>query len=71
VQTETNFVFALLVVFSLLFFMGVFISVSGFLSPEIDAIATDVVYPLFSPMLGVFLLLSSSYGLYKAQKGEM
>ena len=63
--------FALLIVFSILFFMGVFISISGFLSPEMDAIATDIVYPAFSPMLGVFLVLSSAYGLYKAQKGEM
>lgn len=37
----------------------------GFMSEGVDRFATDVVYPAFGPTIGVFLLMSSAYGLWK------
>jgi hypothetical protein len=38
------------------------------MSAEMDALAQDVVYPLFTPTLGVFLAGSSAYGLWKTRE---
>eukprot|EP00240_Pyramimonas_obovata_P014582 CAMPEP_0118931750 /NCGR_PEP_ID=MMETSP1169-20130426/7981_1 /TAXON_ID=36882 /ORGANISM="Pyramimonas obovata, Strain CCMP722" /LENGTH=190 /DNA_ID=CAMNT_0006874285 /DNA_START=57 /DNA_END=629 /DNA_ORIENTATION=+ len=70
-KTETLFVGSLVVVFSIVMLMGSFIAVSGFLSDDLDQLAQTTVYPAFTPVVGVFLALSSAYGLWKASKGEM
>jgi hypothetical protein len=58
---------ALALVFALIIGEGVFLAASGFLPEGADAFATDVVYPAFSPTLGVFLAGSSAYGLWKTR----
>ena len=70
-ETETRFVIALAVVFVIVFMMGAFIAVSGFLSDDLDQLAETSVYPLFTPAVGFFLALSSGYGLWKASKGQV
>lgn len=69
-QFESNVVTYLTVVFCVILAEGVFLAGSGFLSAEADAFAMDVVYPLFSPTLGLFLLSSSLYGLWKTGAGR-
>lgn len=39
--------------------------VQGFLPESADQFARDVVYPAFSPSVGVFLALSTLYGIWK------
>mmetsp|Transcript_39899 Transcript_39899/g.55463 ORF Transcript_39899/g.55463 Transcript_39899/m.55463 type:complete len:202 (-) Transcript_39899:190-795(-) len=70
-QYETLFVGLLLFVFLVIMGMGFFIAASGFLPDNLDQFAQDTVYPSFTPVLGLFLALSSAYGLYKATKGQM
>jgi hypothetical protein len=38
------------------------------MSEEVDQFAQDFIYPLFSPSIGLFLLISSIYGLWKASR---
>lgn len=40
-------------------------AVQGFLPEAADQFAQDVVYPSFSPTVGIFLLLSTAYGIWK------
>ena len=44
--------------------------VQGFLPEAADNFATNVVYPAFSPTLGVFLVISVIYGLAKVSPGQ-
>lgn len=37
----------------------------GFLSAEMDQFAQDVVFPAFTPTLGLFLAISTGYGVLK------
>eukprot|EP00746_Dinoflagellata_sp_MGD_P091063 gnl/MRDRNA2_/MRDRNA2_36044_c0_seq1.p1 gnl/MRDRNA2_/MRDRNA2_36044_c0~~gnl/MRDRNA2_/MRDRNA2_36044_c0_seq1.p1 ORF type:complete len:232 (+),score=29.60 gnl/MRDRNA2_/MRDRNA2_36044_c0_seq1:67-762(+) len=46
---------------------GVFLAASGFLPEELDNFALTVVFPSFSPTVGIFLLLSTIYGVIKSQ----
>ncbi|GAB4816857.1 hypothetical protein N2152v2_003903 [Parachlorella kessleri] len=62
---ENRVVQALAVLFLVILAEGLFLGASGFLSESVDQFAQDVVYPLFSPSVGVFLLGSSGYGLWK------
>ena len=39
----------------------------GFLPERLDRFAEAVLYPSFSPTVGVFLLCSAGYGLWKAR----
>ncbi|KAK9909318.1 hypothetical protein WJX75_000435 [Coccomyxa subellipsoidea] len=40
----------------------------GFLPESADQFAQDVIYPAFSPTVGVFLALSSLYGIWKSRQ---
>jgi len=69
-QLETTVVQGLGLLFLLILAEGIFLGASGFMSAEMDQLATDVVYPLFSPTLAVFLAGSSLYGLWKTKEGD-
>jgi hypothetical protein len=45
---------------------GVFLGGSGFLPPEVDEFALNVVYPAFSPSVLAFLGFAAIYGVWKA-----
>lgn len=64
---ENTIVSILALLFLLILAEGIFLGASGFLSESADQFATDVVYPLFSPTLGVFLAVSTLYGLWKTR----
>lgn len=64
---ENTVVSILALLFLLILSEGIFLGASGFLSESADQFATDVVYPLFSPTLGVFLAGSTFYGLWKTR----
>lgn len=67
-QFETNVVGFLGLLFVVILLEGIFLGASGFLSEEADQFAQDVVYPLFSPTLGLFLAGSTAYGLWKTKE---
>lgn len=69
-QFETVFVQVLAFLFFLILGEGIFLGASGFMSQEADQFAQDVVYPLFSPTLGVFLAGSTVYGLWKTKEDD-
>jgi hypothetical protein len=64
-QAETSAVAFLAMLFVAILAMGVFLAASGFLSEELDQFAQDVVYPAFSPTIGLFLAGSTVYGVWK------
>ena len=39
----------------------------GFLPESLDAFAENVLYPAYSPQIGIFLACSSAYGLWKVR----
>ncbi len=45
--------------------MDSILAMQGFLPESADQFAQDVVYPAFSPTVGVFLALSTAYGIWK------
>jgi hypothetical protein len=67
---ETNVITWLGFLFCVILGEGIFLAGSGFMSVEADQFAQDVVYPAFSPTLGLFLLSSSLYGLWKTGAGR-
>ncbi|KAL4521961.1 hypothetical protein Ndes2526B_g01910 [Nannochloris sp. 'desiccata'] len=67
---ETNIIYWLGFLFCVILGEGIFLAGSGFMSVEADQFAQDVVYPAFSPTLGLFLLSSSLYGLWKTGAGR-
>ena len=69
-QFETGFVQVLGILFFLILAEGIFLGASGFLSEEADQFGQDVIYPLFSPTLGVFLAGSTAYGLWKTKEDD-
>lgn len=69
-QFETNVVGFLGLLFVVILLEGIFLGASGFLSEEADQFAQDVVYPLFSPTLGLFLAGSTAYGLWKTREDD-
>lgn len=69
-QFETNVIGVLGLLFGVILLEGIFLGASGFLSEEADQFAQDVVYPLFSPTLGLFLAGSTAYGLWKTREDE-
>lgn len=42
----------------------------GFLPEQLDQFAQDVVFPAFTPTLGLFLAISTGYGLWKVGGGR-
>ena len=68
-QLESAAVSFLALIFLVIIGEGVFLAASGFLSESADQFAQDVVYPAFSPTLGLFLAASSAYGLWKTRGG--
>jgi len=41
---------------------------SGFLPEAIDTFATETLYNAFSPTVGLFLVMSSAYGVWKSKQ---
>ena len=68
-QVETAFVSVLLFLGVLILAEGVFIGGAGFLSEGLDDFALKVVYPAFTPTVGVFLTGSTVYGFLKTRDG--
>lgn len=46
------------------------IGVQGFLSESGDAFVQDVVYKAFTPTIGLFLAVSTAYGLWKQRQEQ-
>ena len=69
-QVETTVVQGLGLLFLLILAEGIFLGASGFMSAEMDQLAQDVVYPLFTPTLGLFLAGSTAYGLWKTKEDD-
>jgi hypothetical protein len=69
-QVETTVVQGLGLLFVLILAEGIFLGASGFMSAEMDQLAQDYVYPLFTPTLGVFLAGSTAYGLWKTREDD-
>lgn len=63
---EQGYVRFLAAFFGLILLDGIVLATSGFLPEAVDVFAENVLYPTFSPLIGVFLLFSSLYGLWKA-----
>ena len=49
---------------------GLVLGGSGFLPDEWDAWITNSLYPSFSPTVGIFLVFSSAYGVWKSSQGD-
>lgn len=64
---ENSIISILSLLFLAILLEGIFLGASGFMSEAMDQFAQDVVYPMFSPTLGVFLAGSSAYGLWKTR----
>lgn len=63
---ETQYVGFLAFTGALIILQGLFLGLAGFLGGDFDNIAVTVVFPLFTPTVGLFLLLSSIYGVVKS-----
>ncbi|CAM6104618.1 unnamed protein product [Calypogeia fissa] len=68
-QIETAVVASLAFLFALIFLEGLVLAGSGFLPEEWDEFAVNLVYPAFTPSVGVFLAIAASYGLWKTLGG--
>ncbi|KAL2653063.1 hypothetical protein R1flu_021191 [Riccia fluitans] len=64
-QFETITVTALAFVFALIIVEGVALAASGFLPEEWDEFLLKVIYPIFTPTVGVFLAGAAGYGVWK------
>ncbi|GAQ84157.1 hypothetical protein KFL_001780120 [Klebsormidium nitens] len=62
---EQYYVVSLAILFGIIIAMGIALAASGFFPEDIDDLVLKYVYPSFSPTIGVFLLGSSLYGVYK------
>ncbi|KAL4425690.1 hypothetical protein ABPG75_009706 [Micractinium tetrahymenae] len=65
-RAENTVVATLAVLFFVILAEGIFVAGSGFMSEGLDQFAQDVVFPAFTPTLGLFLAISTLYGLWKA-----
>ncbi|CAM6107259.1 unnamed protein product [Calypogeia fissa] len=68
-QIETAVVASLAFLFAVIFLEGLVLAGSGFLPEEWDEFAANLVYPAFTPSVGVFLAIAASYGLWKTRGG--
>eukprot|EP00891_Asterochloris_glomerata_P005672 jgi/Astpho2/5672/Aster-x1311 len=66
-QTEGTVLLVLLALFSLIILEGLLLALSGFLPESVDQFATDYIYKSFSPTVGVFVLCSTVYGVWKSK----
>ncbi|QDZ24605.1 hypothetical protein HOP50_14g71440 [Chloropicon primus] len=64
---DENFVTVLAFLFVGIFAEGLLVAGSGFLPEDVDNFIVNTVYPAFTPTLGVFLLVSVCYGLFKTK----
>lgn len=55
--------------FFVLLLEGLALAASGFFPENVDAFITERIYPSYSPHVGVFVLCSSLYGLWKSKQG--
>ena len=67
---ENGIITYLTIVFCVILAEGIYLAASGFLTPELDQFGMDIVYPAFAPTLGLFLVSSSLYGLWKTGSGR-
>merc|ERR1739848_395666 len=66
-KVDENFVLSLAFLFVGLFVEGLLVAGSGFLPEDVDQFIVSTIYPAFTPTLGVFLLVSVFYGLFKTK----
>lgn len=66
-KVDQNFVYALLFLGLGIFAEGLLVAGSGFLPESIDDFIAARIFPAFTPTLGVFLLVSVAYGLFKSK----
>ncbi|PSC75913.1 5 -nucleotidase isoform B [Micractinium conductrix] len=66
-KAENTVVSVLAILFFVILGEGIFLGASGFLSAEMDQFAQDVVFPAFTPTLGLFLAISTGYGVLKTR----
>lgn len=66
-KAENTVVATLAVLFFVILAEGIFVAGSGFMSESLDQFATDIVLPAFTPTLGLFLAISTLYGLWKTR----
>lgn len=69
-KAEGAVVSTLAILFVVILAEGIFLAGSGFMSEGADQFAQDIVFPAFSPTLGLFLLISSAYGVWKTRGNE-
>jgi len=67
-ELEASVLSILSVLGILVLVLGVFIAGSGFLPDELDNFAANVLYPAYTPFVGVFLLCSTAYGVWKSRQ---
>lgn len=66
-EFENKVVLTLISIFGLIIVEGLFLAGSGFLSDDWSDFGSNIVYPLFSPTVGVFFLGSAAYGVWKTR----
>jgi len=67
-EFETNVLSVLSFLGIMVLFFGVVLAASGFLPEEMDTMITNNLYPAYSPFVGVFLLCSTAYGVWKSRQ---
>eukprot|EP00667_Euglena_gracilis_P023153 EG_transcript_26043 len=65
---ERRFLSTLAILFVSILVFGLVIASSGFFPDEVDEFVSRVIYPLFSPITALFLVLSTLYGLIKSRE---
>ncbi|EFN57741.1 hypothetical protein CHLNCDRAFT_143005 [Chlorella variabilis] len=68
-QAENSVVGLLAALFFVILAEGIYVAASGFMPQALDQFAQDVVLPAFTPTLGLFLAISTAYGLWKTRAG--
>ena len=67
---ETRYVQTLLYGGGFILFLGVLLATSGFFPEPVDNFIGDVIYPSCSYVVGLFLLGSSVYGIWKVRQED-
>mmetsp|Transcript_11574 Transcript_11574/g.20921 ORF Transcript_11574/g.20921 Transcript_11574/m.20921 type:complete len:177 (-) Transcript_11574:140-670(-) len=67
-EFETNVLSVLSFLGLLVLLLGVLLAASGFLPEDIDNMISNTLYPAYSPFVGVFLLCSTAYGVWKSRQ---
>ncbi|KAI7844289.1 hypothetical protein COHA_002087 [Chlorella ohadii] len=66
-KAENTVVATLAVLFFVILIEGILVAGSGFMSEEMDAWVAGTVLPAFTPTMGLFLAISTGYGLWKTR----